>query len=202
LSAGNDGPDAARYAGAMELTLEHERYGDCESEWLARPVSELAAHITAAYHERTRDVLPRMLTLVSQETSAFGEAHVPHLRDLSAILAELRDEVDTHARTEDDLLFPVLVAHEHPDVLTTRLTADALVRLVDALAAEHVRIRRLLGRLSDHVENAPSARFSPEWADVRHALMMLCEHLIEELDLEDRCLLPRALAIAELMRVP
>ena len=184
----------------MELRLEAERSGDCESEWLARPVSELAAHITAVYHERTRDVLPRIIALVSGETSAFGEAHTLHLRGLVAILTELRDEVDTHAWTEDDLLFPVLVAHEHPDVLTTRLTADALENLVDMLAAEHVRIRRVLGRLARHVENAPGAQFSSEWADVRHALMTLREHLLEELDLEDRCLLPRARVIAELER--
>jgi iron-sulfur cluster repair protein YtfE (RIC family) len=186
----------------MELRLEAELSGDCESDWLARPVSELAAHITAAYHERTRDVLPRMVALLSQQTSAFGEAHIPHLRGLAAILAELRDAVDTHDWTEDDLLFPVLVAHEHRDVLTTRLTGDALGRLVDMLAAEHMRIRRLLGRLTNHMENAPSARFSQEWADMRHALTMLREHLLEELDLEDRCLLPRVRVIAELVRVP
>jgi iron-sulfur cluster repair protein YtfE (RIC family) len=185
----------------MELRLEAELFGDCESEWLARPVSELAAHITAVYHERTRRVLPRVAALVSHEATAFGNAHAPHLRGLAAILAELRDEVETHAWTEDDLLFPVLIAHEHPDVLTTPLTADGLAKLVDVLAGEHVRIRCLLGRLADHVATAPSAKFSPEWADVRHALMMLREHLLEELDLEDRCLLPRARVIAEMTRV-
>ena len=91
--------------------------------------------------------------------------------------------------------------HEHPDVLTTRLTTGALSRLVDNLAEEHVRIRRLLGRLANHLENAPGAQFWSEWADVRHALTALRDHLLEELDLEDRCLLPRARVIAELSRV-
>ena len=186
----------------MQLRLESTApFGDCEPEWLGRPLSELTTHITAAYHERTRDVLPRVIALLSQNTSAFGEAHAPHLRGLVATLTELRDEVDTHAWTEDDLLFPVLVAHEHPDVLTTRLTADALSRLVDGLAAEHERIRRVLGRLTVHLENAPGAQFSSEWADVRHALTTLHAHLLEELDLEDRCLLPRARFVAELIRV-
>ncbi len=184
----------------MTLDLKADRLRDCEPEWLARPVSELTTHITAAYHERTRDVLPRVAALVSQEASAFGDAHVPNLRGLAAILAELRDEVETHAWTEDDLLFPVLVAHEHPDVLTSQLTPEALSKLVEVLAAEHVRIRRILGRLARHMENLPGAPFWSEWADVRHALTVLHDHLIEELDLEDRCLLPRARVIAELKR--
>lgn len=186
----------------MQFDLEAELLSNCEAEWLARPVSELTAHITAAYHERTRDVLPRMAAIVAQESLALGNERGAHLRVLAATLAELRDEVETHTWAEDDLLFPVLVAHEHPEVLTTHLTADVLSRLVDTLAAEHVRIRRVLFRLAGHMEHVPGAQFRPEWAEVRHALTILHDHLIEELDLEDRCLLPRARVIAELNRLP
>jgi iron-sulfur cluster repair protein YtfE (RIC family) len=183
----------------MQLSLEAPpAFGECESEWLARPLSELAAHISGVYHRHTRDVLPRIVSLAAELSVTIGETHLPHLQGLCAILAELHGEVETHDWTEDDVLLPVLVAHEHPGVLSTRLTPDALSRLVEGLAREHLRIRCILGRLAAHVEDAPGAQFLPEWAGLRHEIMALREHLLEELDLEDRCLLPRARIFAEL----
>ncbi len=79
-------------------------------------------------------------------STRFGDGRVFQLRVLSGLLSEFRNEVDAHAWTEDDLLFPVLAACENPTVLSTTLTSDRLLRLVDSLAADHVRIRQVLAR--------------------------------------------------------
>jgi len=173
----------------------------CEPDWLARPLSALATHIAGVYHEHTREQLPRVWFRVTELANQHGYARVPQLWDLSRLLAELRDLAETHAWTEDDLLFPVLVAHEHPAVLTTTLTPDALVRLVESLGAEHISIRRLLGRLSAHMEAADALSSDvPGWPELRTDILGIRDHLLEELDLEDRCLLPRARDIAALQR--
>lgn len=174
---------------------------DCEPEWIARPVSALATHIAGVYHEHTREELPCLWQRTTELATMYGDARAPHLRGLSTLLSELRDIVETHAWTEDDLLFPVLVAHEHPAVLTTSLTPDALIRLVESLSAEHISIRRLLGSLSAHMEAADAlSSYVPGWPELRADVLRLRDHLLEELDLEDRCLLPRARDIAALER--
>jgi iron-sulfur cluster repair protein YtfE (RIC family) len=168
---------------------------------MSRPVSALATHIAGVYHEHTREELPRLWLRATELATMYGDSRAPHLRGLSALLAELRDQVETHAWTEDDLLFPVLVAHEHPAVLMTSLTPEALLRLVESLSGEHLRIRRLLGSLSAHVQAADVLTgYVPGWSELRDQVLQLRDHLLEELDLEDRCLLPRAREIAALER--
>ena len=183
------------------LTSDLELLVDCEPEWLGRPVSALVTHIAGVYHEHTREELPRLWGRATELAMVYGQTRAPHLRSLSSLLSELRDQVETHAWTEDDLLFPVLVAHEHPAVLRTSLTPDALMRLVKTLGAEHIGIRRLLGSLSAHVEAANSLSATvPGWPELHADIQKLRDHLLEELDLEDRCLLPRAREIAALER--
>ena len=112
---------------------------------------------------------------------------------LTALISQLRDAVETHAWTEDDLLFPVLVAHEHPSVLATTVSRQDLKRLVDTLASEHIRIRQIISALEELTGGFKTPAGAPvEVDDLVHLMKELTESLIEELDLEDRCLLPRA----------
>jgi iron-sulfur cluster repair protein YtfE (RIC family) len=177
----------------MNDLLPAPRPVECEPEWQSRPLCVLAMHISGVYHDHTRHELPLVARQTAELAAQFGDHRGPHLRGLTALLAELRDEVETHARTEDDLLFPILVAREHPAILTTAVTPDLLLRLVDSLAVEHVRIRRLLARITAHLYDTslPAAEV-PAWAELLRRVGRVRDHLLEELDLEDRCLLPRA----------
>jgi iron-sulfur cluster repair protein YtfE (RIC family) len=176
-------------------------HAECGPEWSSRPVSSLATHIAAVYHEHTREELPRLWLRAADLAAKYGHSRAPHLPGLAALLAELRDQIQTHAWTEDDLLFPVLVAHEHPSVLMTSLTPEALLRLIESLSGEHLRTRRLLGSLGAHIQAADLVVSEvPGWTDLRDEILRLRDHLLEELDLEDRCLLPRAREIAGVAR--
>lgn len=177
------------------LTLEPRR--ECEPEWMSRPISALATHIAGVYHEHTREELPLLWQRAMALAEMYAGSRAPHLHGLSQMLSDLRDLVETHAWTEDDLLFPVLVAHEHPAVLSTSLSPDALARLVESLSQEHLRIRRLLGGVSVHIDAADAFPvYVPGWPELRDQVLRFRDHLLEELDLEDRCLLPRARQIA------
>lgn len=170
---------------------------ECEAEWQSRPVCVLAMHISGVYHDQTRDQLPVLARRFAELAAEFDDHRGPHLRGLTALLAELRDEVETHAWTEDDLLFPVLVAHEHPAILTTAVTPEQLLRLVDSLAEEHVRIRQVLAEITAHLYDTSLRLVDlPAWADLLRRAARVRDRLLEELDLEDRCLLPRAREIA------
>ena len=171
---------------------------ECEPEWQSRSVSALATHISGVYHERLRDELPILTRQVAALSTRFSDVRVFHLRVLSGLLSELRNEVDPHAWTEDDLFFPVLAACENPTVLTTTLTPDRLLRLVESLASDHVVIRQVLAQISTHISQvAQQASEVPEWAELIERVQRLRDYKLEEMALEDRCLLPRARALAE-----
>lgn len=172
---------------------------ECEQQWLTRPLSVLVMHISGVYHEHMRDELPLLWRQATELAEELGNGRAVRLRELAVVLTELRDQVETHAWTEDDLLFPVLVAREYPAVLATTLTPDALSRLVDTLANEHVSIRRVLARVTAHLNDAHEAAVSePVWRQLNERVAGLRDRLLEELDLEDRCLLPRARHLARI----
>lgn len=174
-------------------TLEFPTLSDCEPEWLDRPVSVIATHISRVYHEFTRDQLPLIAGLAARVQSIPGSGWNEALPDLVTLLVQLRDAIETHAWTEDDLLFPVLVAHEYPGVLATNVSGDDLLKMVETLAAEHLAIRAVITEI-DRVTNgfrAPAGA-PAEFEDLVRLAEELTHSLIEELDLEDRCLLPRA----------
>jgi iron-sulfur cluster repair protein YtfE (RIC family) len=158
-----------------------------------RPVSALATHISGIYHERMRDELPVLTRQAAELSKLFGDFRAFQLHALAGLLRDLANEVDSHAWTEDDLLFPVLAARDHPSILITTLTPDRLLALVDQLAQDHLHIRAVLARISTHVA-AVSDRAAdvPEWAELLERVTKLRDYKLEELDLEDRCVLPRA----------
>jgi iron-sulfur cluster repair protein YtfE (RIC family) len=178
-------------------TLEFPTLSDCEPQWLDRPVSVVATYISRVYHEFTRDRLPVVVDLATRVQSISGTGWNATLPALVSLLAQLRDAIETHAWTEDDLLFPVLVAHEYPGVLATNVTGDELLRLVESLATEHVEIRAILSEIERVTDGFRAPEDAPsEYDDLVRLASELTNSLTEELDLEDRCLLPRARLLA------
>ena len=181
----------------MNEVLKSFSVAECDPEWQNRPVSAIATHISNVYHEYTRDRLPFITSLATRVATIPGERRTPLVPALNALISQLRDAVETHAWTEDDLLFPVLVAHEHPSILATSVSRQDLQRLVDTLASEHIRIRQIISALEELTGGFKTPAGAPvEVDDLVHLVKELTESLIEELDLEDRCLLPRAREIA------
>jgi iron-sulfur cluster repair protein YtfE (RIC family) len=181
----------------MNDVLEFPGVADCEPEWRERPLSAIATHISNVYHEYTRDRLPFITELATRVATIPGGHRTAFVPALNALISQLRDAVETHAWTEDDLLFPVLVAHEHPSILATSVSREDLRRLVDTLASEHIRIRQIISALDELTSGFKTPAGAPvEIDDLVQLMKELTDSLIEELDLEDRCLLPRAKEIA------
>lgn len=179
-------------------TLELSALTDCEPEWLERPVSVIATHVSRVYHDFTRARLPLIADLAERVQSIPDNGWKSALPGLVSLLTQLRDAIETHAWTEDDLLFPVLVAHEYPNVLETNVSPEDLLRLVDTLSAEHVEIRTLIAEIEDVTRGFLTPAGAPsEFEDLVRLAEELTRSLTEELDLEDRCLLPRARMLAQ-----
>ena len=181
----------------MNEVLEFHSRVECEPEWQDRPVSVVATHVSNLYHEFTRERLPLIASLATRVVTIPDGRWTAFVPALNALIAQLRGAVETHAWTEDDLLFPVLVAHEHPGVLATNVSREELKRLVDRLSSEHLQIRQIISALDELTSGFTTpAGAPPELDDLVQLVKELTVSLLEELDLEDRCLLPRARGIA------
>ena len=181
----------------MDEVLEFASAAECETEWQKRPASVVATHISNLYHEFTRERLPLIASIATRAVAIPDGRCTAILPALNTLIAQLRNAVETHAWTEDDLLFPVLVAHEHPGVLATNVSREELKRLVDRLSSEHLRIRQIISALDELTSGFTTpAGASPELDDLVQLVNELATSLLEELDIEDRCLLPRAREIA------
>ncbi len=174
---------------------------ECEPEWIARPVSELARHITECYHQHTHEELPLLINAAHRLVRTLDAAHAPLVSALLTLLTELREDVQTHAWAESDLLFPLLTAHEQP-APARRAAPESLDRLARALADEHVRIRGTLARMTEQLGMPIGDADDPfgDWSDLRERLLRLRDHVLEELAFEERCLLPRVQRIARTAR--
>lgn len=89
------------------------------------------------------------------------------------------------------------VYHEH-----TRNELPVLMRRVTELGENsRQQLRALVAMLSELRDAAIEHDDMPaDWRELAGRLLALRDHLLEELDLEDRCLLPRARLIADVER--
>jgi iron-sulfur cluster repair protein YtfE (RIC family) len=164
-----------------------------DREWISRTLTELIAHIGERYRRATE----RRLDAVGL---ALAEASAPP-RPLQSVVSRLREmfaaldeQVGAHMKIEFDLLFPTIIALEHPQVLAARQSAAFVERLARQVTQDHARIRGLLDSLDSTV--GPSLTHSlvqsPQLVMLIADVMTLTLQLRQQLELEDRCLWPRA----------
>jgi iron-sulfur cluster repair protein YtfE (RIC family) len=167
-----------------------------DREWISRTLTELISHLG----ERYRHATERRLNAIGL---ALGAAAAPPgapeqaLTDLRAAFAALDEHIGAHAKLEFDLLFPAIIALEHPQVLAVRQPAALVHRLADEVSRDHVRIRELLTGLETGL--GPLLKLSAVQAE--HLVMLVANlttlvlQLRQQLDFEDRFLWPRAVEL-------
>jgi iron-sulfur cluster repair protein YtfE (RIC family) len=158
-----------------------------------RTLTELIAHIGERYPraiERRLDAVGVALAEASTPPGPLQSA-VSCLRETFAALDE---QVGAHMKIEFDLLFPTIIALEHPQVLAPRQSAAFVGRLATQVTQDHARIRGLLDALDSTIgpSLAHSLVQSPQLVMLIADVMTLTLQLRQQLELEDRCLWPRA----------
>jgi regulator of cell morphogenesis and NO signaling len=73
--------------------------GDTPDAALAS-LTDLVGHIIQHYHEKLRADLPRLTTMGEEVIAAHAERH-PEVRDVAAVLAALRAELESHTPPSD-----------------------------------------------------------------------------------------------------
>ncbi|EMA05235.1 MULTISPECIES: iron-sulfur cluster repair di-iron protein [Haloferax] len=87
------------------LRAVQESHDEESVEW--ESLSELVNHIVSTHHDRLREELPSLESLVHKVAEVHGEDH-PELRAVEREYAVLADEMRTHIEEEEDELFPIV----------------------------------------------------------------------------------------------
>jgi len=178
----------------------------CESEWGLRSLVELVAHLTQWYrqpmHRRIEAIASALLRIrpsIPQRDEAYHR--------VAALFTSLRKAIDDHCWLEDQILCPAIIAVEQSRSAQGRRSHDlestepsdreALCHLILSVADEHNCLRRGSVALGEAVPDMTGPCVSVDEALLATDVAMLALLLHEQLDLEDRCLWPRALTVLQ-----
>lgn len=172
---------------AIDAAAAHPAVDD--TDWTCESLHRLIDHIVAAYHDRLRDELPRLETMSARVFQVHGTAS-SHLARLDAIVAELADDLQTHMRKEEMVLFPAIRAIEEHRQGTMPIAAP-----IEVMEHDHDRAGALLSEL----RAITSGYQAPDWAcetyrALYHGLSEMEAQMHVHVHLENNILFPRALA--------
>jgi iron-sulfur cluster repair protein YtfE (RIC family) len=169
----------------------------CAPEWDARSLTELVAHLSERYRASTHERLAAIRRRLQEPRWWLEDPCEAAYGYLVDVFARLCEQVERHMSAEDNMLLPLVIAIEHPQVLSIRQSRDEVTRLVARVADEHRYIRYLLDELKSATRLLVSVSPSPSEKNIGLVSEVATFSMLlrEQLDLEDRCLWPRALEL-------
>jgi len=106
------GVDTAPIVEELRLLAERADISG-ERDWQDAPATELVEHILARYHAVHREQLPELIRLARKVEQVHGDrADCPH--GLAEHLSAMAQELESHMRKEEDVLFPMIVRGQGP----------------------------------------------------------------------------------------
>jgi len=96
------------------------------------PSDQLSDHIVNTHHVYMKDTLPLIEKLSSKIVEVHGGRH-PELKEVNRLFMELKSEIEKHLAKEEDVLFPLVKAHDEGCCAE----AERLLTVVGELRQEH-----------------------------------------------------------------
>ena len=91
------------------LSENSKNVGPDDVDWMVAPLSDLTAHIRGKHHGYVRESLPRVQAMLDKVVARHGQNH-PEVVEIRGIFMEVGDEMLTHMRKEEQVLFPYIDA--------------------------------------------------------------------------------------------
>ena len=169
----------------------------CETEWSSKSLTELVAYLNQHYRRPQQQRLESIRSLFGQEASFEDDGRRADYERLANSFERLRGTLDEHAWLEDEVLCPAVARVEYCIGASDPRAREALCMLVSTVADEHRLIRTRIAELECVLASVTRCALSQEEALLVADLEMLELLLSEEMELEDRCLWPRALTLLQ-----
>jgi hypothetical protein len=168
----------------------------CPSEWRSRSLARLVAHLSDRYRSPIELCLDALSDVFFRPRWTGKPSEPRYERAIEAFIA-LEQQVRTHIALEDNRLIPLVLAIEHPELVSVRRSRAECEELVKKALDDHQRIERSIDMLEAGIRPlAMAALFQPlEQRLVLDELATLALLLREQMALEDKCLWPRAIEL-------
>jgi iron-sulfur cluster repair protein YtfE (RIC family) len=169
----------------------------CETEWSSKSLTELVAYLNQRYRRPLQQRLESIRSLFGQEASFEDDGRRADYERLGNSFERLRGTLDEHAWLEDEVLCPAVARVEYSIGASDPRAREALCMLVTTVADEHRLIRTRIDELERALASVCRCTLSQQEALLVADLEMLELLLSEQIELEDRCLWPRALTLLQ-----
>ena len=171
----------------------------CPGEWRSQSLARLVAHLSDRYRSPTELCLDALSDLFLRPRWTGKPSEPVYERGIEAFTT-LEQQVRAHMALEDNLLIPLALALEHPELVSVRRSRVECEELITKALDDHQRIERSIDMLERSIRPLVMvALFQPqEQRLVLDDVTTLALLLREQMALEDKCLWPRAM---ELFRV-
>jgi iron-sulfur cluster repair protein YtfE (RIC family) len=169
----------------------------CETEWSSKSLTELVAYLNQHYRRPLKQRLESIRSLLGQEASFEDDGQRADYERLANSFERLRGTLDEHAWLEDEVLCPAVARVEYCIGASDPRAREALCMLVTTVADEHRLIRTRIDELERVLGAVCRCTLSQQEALLVADLEMLELLLSEQIELEDRCLWPRALTLLQ-----
>jgi regulator of cell morphogenesis and NO signaling len=159
-------------------------------------LTDLVGHILQRYHEKLRMDLPGLTATGQKVIDAHGVTH-PEVRQVAAVVADLRAELESHLMKEEHVLFPFIAQLEagsgsrHPML-------GHIASPIRVMEAEHdhawsalATLRKLTSSYTTPPDTCTTFR------EYYQGLATLERELHEHIHLENNILFPRAQALED-----
>jgi iron-sulfur cluster repair protein YtfE (RIC family) len=165
----------------------------CPSEWRSRSLARLVAHLSDRYRTPTELCLDALNDLFFRPRW-IGKPSEPVYERAIEAFTTLEQQVRAHMALEDNLLIPLVLAIEHPELVSVRRSRMECEELVRNTLADHRHIRRSVDELERAARPLATLQLFPpqEQMLVLDNVATLALLLREQIALEDSCLWPRA----------
>lgn len=153
--------------------------------WAASSPTDLIAYILERFHERHREQLPELIRLARRVEEVHGERpDCP--RGLADHLSVMQQELESHMRKEEQVLFPLIARNAGP----------ILREPILVMRMEHDDHGEALQRLDDMTNDITLPRAACNtWRALYLGLKTLREDLMEHIHLENNILFERIDAV-------
>jgi regulator of cell morphogenesis and NO signaling len=159
-----------------------------ERDWTHEPLALLIEHIVATYHDSLREELPRLHALAANVAQVHG-GRAANLVEIAVTVDLLSEELLTHMRKEETILFPAILAIEERQGHARWLEAP-----ISVMEHEHDRAGALLSDLRELTGGyLPPDRACPTTRALYQGLEELDRSMQVHVHLENNVLFPRAL---------
>lgn len=160
------------------------------------PLAELADYIVATHHNYTKKELPQIFAYLQKVASKHGDRHA-ELKTIFEKFSELKDEMETHMRKEELILFPKIKELEK-DIQNHSQTGLSIRIPIMVMEDEHEYAGSLLKEIrSLSNDYNPPADACTTYRLCFAALQAFEIDLHQHIHLENNILFPKAMILSE-----